>query len=251
MDIAEKLGELTFRTAARMYYHALGFLIKLILYLRRLRAYLGGVEARRIYPFFERRGIEFRDYVILKAQLFTFFFFIIAVLFIFNIISFRIALPLLLLFGLLSLNLTFSQVKEYFSRDYPPYRDFFLAYFAITLFLLAFRALMPSVSWRYPYIHFLLASLIGVVLFSAYFRRRYSRDYTFGRVVKGGGIARVKVNYDIRAGVKPGVHLIPNDVNAEEGDVVKLRVKKGFLNLRGNHVTEILEVLAHERQRGD
>jgi uncharacterized membrane protein len=250
MDIAEEIGELTFRTASKVYYHALGFLIKFILWLRRLRAYLGEVEVRRVYPFFERRGVEFQDYVILKAQLFTFLFFIIAVLFIFNFISFGAALSLLVLSGLSSLFQAFGQVKKYFSQDYPPYRDFFLAYFIITLLLLIFKALMPRVSWRYPYIHFLLVSLIAVVAFSAYFRHRYARDYTFGRVVKAGSIARVKVNYDIRSGIKPGVHLLPNDVNAREGDIVKLRVEKSFFNLRGNRVSEILEVLGNAGLRG-
>jgi uncharacterized membrane protein len=250
MDLVERIGEATFRAAGRVYYHALGFLIKLILLLRKLRTYLGEVDARRIYPLFEKRGVEFQDYVILKTQLFTFLFFILAVLLIFDFISLKTTIPLLIISGLLSLSLTFGQVKDYFSEDYLPYRDFFLTYFSITLLLLIFKVIVPQVAWRYPYIHFLLASLVAVAAFSTYFKRRYARDYTFGRVIKEGSIARVKVNYDIRAGVKPGVHTLPNDVNAREGDLVKLRVEKSFFNLRGSRVTEILEVLTDAQQRG-
>jgi uncharacterized membrane protein len=250
MDLVERIGEATFRAAGKVYYHALGFLIKLIILLRKLRTYLGEVDARRIYPLFEKRGVEFQDYVILKTQLFTFLFFILAVLLIFNFISSKTALPLLVIFGLISLSLTFGQIREYFSEDYPPYRDFFLAYFSITILLLLFKVIVPQVAWRYPYIHFLIASLVAVAAFSTYFKRRYARDYTFGRVIKGGSIARVKVNYDIRAGVKPGVHFLPNEVNAREGDLVKLRVEESFFNLRGNRVVEILEVLANARQGG-
>ncbi len=250
MDMVEKIGEATFRLAGRVYYHALGFLIRLILFLRRLRNIAGDMDARRIYPLFERRGVEFKDYVILKTQLSTFLFFIVAVMLIFDFLHLKVAAPLLVISGLLSLSLTLGQVKEYFSEDYPPYRDFFLAYFLITILLLLFKVLIPRVEWRYPYIHFLLASLAAVAAFSTYFRRRYARDYTFGRVIKGGSIARVKVNYDIRAGVKPGVHALPNDVNAREGDVVKLRVERNLFNLRGSSITEILEVLVDAGQGG-
>lgn len=250
MDIAERIGEATLRFAGRAYYHALGFLIRLILLFRRLRSRAGEFERRSIYPLFERRGVEFKDYVVLKAQLFTFFFFIAAVLFIFNFFSFWTVFPVLLLFGALAL-LTLDQVVEHFPDDYLPYRDFFLAYFLITLLLLAIRWTVPSVGWRYPFVHFFLLAILAVGAFSAYFKRRYARDFTFGRVVKAGSIARVKTNYDIRAGVKPGVHLLPNDIAAGEGDVVKLRVEKSFFNLRGNRVVEILEVVRDAGQGGD
>ena len=250
MGFVERLGEETVKLAGQIYYHTLGFLIRLILALRKLRSRLAEAEVRFIYPIFERRGVEFRDYVVLKAQVSNFLFFLVAVLLIFDFLRWSLALPLLLLAGLASLSMVLGQVKEHFADDYPPYRDFFLAYFSITLLLLLLKLLVPSVDWRYPYVHMLLASVGGVVAFSAYFRRRYSRDYTYGTVVGGGSIARVKVNYDIRAGVKPGVHALPNEVGATKGDRVKLKVERSLFNLRGNRVVEILEVVGAAGQGG-
>ncbi len=250
MEIAERIGEATLRVAGRIYYHVLGFVIWLILLQRRLRAVIAEFDRNRLYPVFERRGVEFRDYVVLKAQLATFGFFAVAVLLIFDFAGAWVALPLLLLLGTASMLLTFGQIKEHFGEDFPAYRDFFIAYFAITLLFLAVKILAPQVQWGYPYAHFFVLAVLAVGGFSAYFKRRYERDFTFGRVLRGGSAALVRTGYDIRAGVKPGVHMLPNHLAAREGDVVKLRVEKSFLNLRGNRVVEMLEVVGDAGQGG-
>ncbi|NOZ59645.1 MAG: DUF2101 domain-containing protein [Euryarchaeota archaeon] len=250
MDIAERVGEATLRFAGRVYYHALGVVIRLILLTRELRSRAGEFERRRLYPLLERRGVEFRDYVVLKAQLTTFGFFLVAVLLIFDFLSPRAGAVLLLLLGAACLLVTFGQVREHFGGDFPAYRDFFLAYFLITLLLLLLSRLVPSPGWGYPNVHLFLFAILAVGVFSAYFKRQHARDFTYGRVLKGGSVALVKTSYDIRAGVKPGMHLVPNDAGAGEGEVVKLRVEKSFFNLRGNPVVEILEVAGDEGQGG-
>jgi len=245
MDTIERLGEVTLRVLQRAYYHALGFLIWLILVLRKLGRLMAGFESRRIYPFFESRGVEFRDYVVLKAQLLIFIYFIAAVLYIFGF-AYSKALVVLILAGAALLLLVTGQLRQCFASDYPPYRDFFLAYLLLTTLLVLVKLALPELRTGYPYLHLLLISVAGVLAFTLYFKHRYSRDYTYGRVVRGGSVARVRVSYDIRAGVKPGEHLVHNQAGAEEGDLVKLRVERGIFNLRGGRVSEILEVVGDE-----
>ncbi len=247
MDFVERLGEAALRALQRAYYHALGVLIWLILLLRRAGRSMGEFEMRRIYPIFESRGVDFRDYLVLKAQLLIFIYFITAVVYIFGFAS-SWAIPVLVLSGAGLLALLRGQLRRSFGSEYPPYRDFFSAYLLLTTLLILLRFAVPEVRSGYPYLHLLVVSVLGVVGFTLYFRSRYSRDYTYGRVVRGGTLARVKVGYDIRAGVKPGEHLVHNDVGARKGDLVKLRVERGLFNLRGGRVSEVLEVVEGEEK---
>jgi uncharacterized membrane protein len=96
------------------------------------------------------------------------------------------------------------------------------------------------VNFVFPYFHLLLISAVSVVGTSYLFKRAYSRNYTFGRVTKGGDFITVKVNYDLRSSVRPGVHMFENKNNAKEGDIVKLLVQNSGLNLTGSRIVGVM-----------
>jgi uncharacterized membrane protein len=81
---------------------------------------------------------------------------------------------------------------------------------------------------------------VGIVL--AAFKKKYGREYTFGKVIEvKDDLVKVKVNYDICSSVKPGLHYFRYK-NVKEGDVVKLRTQRGFFTITGSKVVEIIEV---------
>jgi uncharacterized membrane protein len=75
------------------------------------------------------------------------------------------------------------------------------------------------------------------------FRIKYSRDFTFGRVVEAGEkTAYVKVDYDIRSNVKPDLYIVDNLYGAKTGDDVKLKVDGNIIS-GGNKPVSILAVM--------
>ncbi|MFQ5976388.1 MAG: DUF2101 family protein, partial [Candidatus Hydrothermarchaeales archaeon] len=91
--------------------------------------------------------------------------------------------------------------------------------------------------------HLILASVIGVASIDILFKTRYGRDFTIGRVIEAGSLVKVKVSYDICASIKPCIQTFENHIKAKEGDLVKLKVEKGFLNLRGSKVAGLIGVV--------
>jgi uncharacterized membrane protein len=239
MSFLEKIGEVAIGFLSKVFYHSIGFLIKIIESTREINKRLKLGERINFYPFFEKRGVELKDYIVLKNQLSTLFFLVFAVFYIFELLGFKSLIFFLLVLGSYSLFLTFS-LREHFSDDFPAYRDFFLSYLGIATFLVVVKQVKPRMAVGFPFFHLFVLSIVLVVLVSFVFKRRYGRDYTFGRVIeRKGGLIKVKVNYDICSSVKPGVHTFRG--NAKKGDVVKLRTERGFFNLRGSRVVEIID----------
>ncbi len=233
MSRIDEIGEATVTFLSRVFYYVLGVLIWLIKLSRQVGKKLGGNI--KIYQYFERRDIEFKDYVVLKAQVVTLVFLAASVGFVFGFLSVRV-LAMFAALGGYAMYLTLVQLREHFALDYPAYRTFFLSYFAISVLLVLVRFVKPTVNFVFPYFHLLLISVVSVVGASYLFKRKYARKYTFGRVTKGGDFISLKVNYDLCSSVKPGVHVFENKLNVKEGDVVKLLVESHGLNLQGSRV---------------
>jgi len=238
MGIIEDIGETVIDIMTKAVYHTLGLLIKGI---KVGDAFFQKLKVVSFYPVFERRGVEYRDYVILKAQVTTLLFVLVAVVYIFRGLS---ALPLTLLLavsGGVSIYLIFTDIKEHFADDFYAYRDFFLSYLAISLLLIGIKGWKPVIDFPFPFAHLFLFSLLAIGVMSAAFKNKYGRDFTTGRVLEAGERIKVKLNYDIRASVKPGVYTFDNVTGAKVGDMVKLKVEKGFWNLRGKKPVGVIK----------
>ncbi len=233
MKSVDDIGDATVKFLSRLFYYVIGFLIWLIKTARPIGKKIG--ENAGFYSYFEKRNIEFKDYVVLKVQIATLVFLAASVGFVFGFIGLGI-LAISAVFGVYSLYLTHVQLKEHFLRDYPAYKTFFVSYFAISVLLVFVKYAKPTVNFVFPYFHLLAISAVSVVGFSYIFKRKYGRNYTFGRVTKGGDFMSVKVNYDLLSSVKPGVHTFENKGDAKEGDVVKLMVEASGLNLGGSRI---------------
>lgn len=186
----------------------------------------------------ERFDIEYKDYIILKLQIFALLFFLFSAVFIVNFISLKKYIIFAALFGFLSIYTIFIDVKKFFSEDFPAYRDVFLAYLMLSALLAIIKIKKPSISLSgFPYMHYVAVSVAGVVLISLYFKKRYARDFTYGRVIEADfDFVKVKINYDIRANMKPCKCLLKNSVNARKGDIVKIMVKRKILGSRAIEV---------------
>jgi len=234
MGSIEDIGDAIITFLSKVFYYAIGIVIWSIKFSRSLGRRVGTKTNIKLYQYFERRNVELKDYVVLKTQVTTLIFLMSAVVFVFGYLSTRILAFLFIVFGSYSLYLTLVQLKEHFSDDYPAYRVFFLSYLAISVLLVAVKFVKPAVNVGFPFFHFLLLSMGSVAGVSFFFKRKYGRNYTFGRVIKGGDSITVKVNYDLRSSIKPGVHTFENKTNAKEGDIVKLLVESSRFNLRGS-----------------
>jgi uncharacterized membrane protein len=232
MGFLEALGDVTIRLFHRLSYSLLGLLLALLRLANRAD----------LYPFFEKRGVDRKDYAVLKAQVAAALFLFAAVSFLFGLLRLRSFLLLSLPLGAYVLYLLSFPLRRHYARDFPAYRDFFLFYLGFPLLLLGVDRSLPSSGSLYPYRDLLAASVLFVLLFLAYFRLRYGRDYTFGEVRRAGRVLEVKTHYDIRANVKPRLYTFENLWEAEVGDEVKLSVERGLFSLTGSRVTGILEV---------
>jgi uncharacterized membrane protein len=226
MGIVEDIGEETIRIASQLY----RLLVSAASRLRRMSP----------YPFFEKRGIDKADYTVLQAQLAALLFLFFSVLYLFEFINAK-AYALSLIAGAYTLILL-PRMRRFYPRDYPAYRDFFLGYLAVAVLLVGLKALAP---WGHPYFPQLptaIISILYITVFSYLFKRKYGRGYTYGRVIKGGSPAEVRLGYDLRAGVKPSRAFLDNMVGAKEGDTVVVEVRRSSLNLRGAKPLRILRV---------
>jgi len=199
-------------------------------------------DRQRVYPFFEKRGVELKDYSMLKLQASSALFMLLTALYIVGSLGGKGYVPLATALILYTLHLLYSDVKAMF-QDFNAYRDFFLAYHLLALMLAGIKPWKPVVNFWFPLLHFALIAALGAAVIYLYFTRRYGRDYTYGRVVETKGLdVEVKLNYDICSNVKPQLALLRNTHNAREGDRVKIRVRKGLFSLRGADPVEIIGV---------
>lgn len=231
MGFIEYIGEATLRILSKLYQLFLDLLIEIAKQSRRVN----------FYPYFEKRGIDYRDYMVLKAQMATLVFLFISVLFVFGFLGGKFYAFLFLLLGGYSLYII-PRLKEHFTRDYNAYRDFFLGYLGIAVLLVVIKTAKPAFNPFFPNLHLVIISILYIVLFSYFFKSKYGRDYTLGRVIEGGSIARVKLNYDICASVKPCVVSLSNEAKVKEGDMVKVMVEKSAFNLRGKKAVRIMGI---------
>jgi len=238
MSFFEDLGEKVMAGVHKVHYQLIGILISLLGATKKAPDYL---ERFSPYPIFEKRGVELKDYLVLKAQIFALGFLALAVLYIFDKLVSPIFFVLTVLFGIFAAA-SVSTLKDHFT-DYDAYRTFFYSYIGISVVLFLVKRVKPTFNFGFPYLHFVVIALTYIALFSFFFRSRFSRDFTFGRVVDGGDPMTLKVNYDIAASIKPTTLVFKNDFNAKEGDVVKLAVSRGFLNLTGSRITAVIELV--------
>jgi uncharacterized membrane protein len=238
----EKFGEKMLGLLERLYLLILDYLIRIAPFLQKITKKINDFDRKKVYPLFEKKSIEMNDYTVFKLQLFSAFFLILTTLFIINSVSTRKYLFLGLVSIVLTFYILFTTVKKKF-RDFKAYRDFFLSYYLLAILLAAVKMKKPLVSYGFPLFHFAIIAVVGALAIYLYFNGKYSRDFTFGRVISKKGVdVEVKLNYDIRSNVKPQITFLRNSMHAKEGDVVKVRVKKEFLALRGSTPLEIMGV---------
>lgn len=242
MGFFEALGEAAVQLANRAFYLLLGLLIEAIKLAREMDARFG--SRINVYSYFEKRGIEAKDYFVLKLQISVLAFLLFSVLYIFKFASFRVFFLAALASSAYAARLLLEDARKHFGEDYPAYRDFFVFYPGASLLLVLVNYKKPAIGFAFPYLHLVALSLACILAFSYLFRKKYGRGYTFGRVIEGNGLLKVKVNYDIRANVKPGVHTFENRLNAKKGDVVKLKVEGSSFSLRGKGVVAVEEVVS-------
>jgi len=232
MPAIERVGEIAIHAIERLYYYALGLIIRIINLSRKLQQW----DREKVLPLF--RGKEMRDYMVLKLQLSIFAFFIVVVGDAFGFLPPKVSLPLSAIAGLYSLYSILYQLGRYMERDYMAYRNFFLGYIAISLLIYLFNLFLEEgVYLRYVYLIFFTLVVVGG--FSYLFKSLYGRDYTYGVVEEGGEPAVVRFSYDLLSGVKAGKVILENSLEAGEGQVVKVRVEKGFFNIRGSRPVEM------------
>ncbi len=219
MSLYERIGVASIRVVRKVVYYILTLLIIILKSFKKIN----------LYRFFKEK-VDFIDYLILKYQLTVIFMIGVVFLYISNVVSSKaIVVPLEIIASAYGLLIVLS-IKNY--TDYRPYRDILIIYGIIIAFLILAKGINMI-------IYATVAILLTVVAF-LYFTKYY-RDYTFGKVLEVGKYVKVKVHYDICAGVKPGIyHVKKPDIEIKPGDKVKLFVRRKFL--RKSEIVEIVDV---------
>lgn len=213
----------------------------------------GLAKNRRTVPkilrgFFEKRHAGWPEYVILKTQI------VILALFLTNVF-YTVLLPsesllFLAMLSICSLYLIYqtkTQLKPAFKQDYPAYQSFVAICIAINWALPLLLKLLPAIFPRESNLSAILPTFLAiglVVIAFAAFRLKYGRNFTYGSVEKSRGrVVLVRVGYDIRSNVGPGIYSVKSLLKVKRGDVVKLSVARPLLGLGGTKVGEIVEVV--------
>lgn len=198
----------------------------------RKRARKGEIP-RFLRNFFEKRHAGWPEYVVLKLQLSLILLFLFSVLY---LILFHPPFLLFMVFlTLYLLHLSFTQLRKAFREDYPAYLSFTLLGLSFAWLLLVLR-LWPPRPLTEPSTLFLPLGLILLFLLSYSLHRwKYGRDFTYGRVegVRGRK-ALVRVGYDLRSNVKPGLYLVESLVPLRKGEEVKVGVERGLFGMKGS-----------------
>lgn len=175
--------------------------------------------------FFERRHAGWPEYVMLKLQLSLLSLLLLAAL---SPLLPPPSLLLMLLLTLYPLHLSLTQLRRAFREDYAAYLSFSLLGLSFAWLLSALRLAGPSL--------LLPPALILLFLLSyALHRWKYGRDFTYGVVEEvRGRRAIVRVGYDLRSNVKPGLYLVESLVPLRRGERVRVSVERGFFGVRGS-----------------
>ncbi len=189
---------------------------------------------------------EEKERTILLLQISSGAFLVVSILYIFSFFSF----PLFAVIGILIVAfifyLLFYKVKLMYSEDFNAYRDFFLMYVAVGVILIMISNstfLVSLFSFQFlPSFSILFFAVILVIAIFVVFRIMHYRNYTFGTVMESGKrTAYVKVEYDICSNVKPDIYLVENEINAKEGEIVKIQIEEKLLSKSGNKPVKIIK----------
>jgi uncharacterized membrane protein len=191
---------------------------------------------------------EEKENTIFRLQILSAGFLVLSILFLFNFLS-------IILYGIISaaviiyiLYTLFNRVRVMYGPDFPAYRDFFLMYIAVGIILVLVGSnpnFVLAFSFQFlPSLSILIFAIISVIAVFLIFRIRYSRNYTYGKVIETGkNIAYVKVDYDIRSNVKPDTYTVDNSYGARDGDTVKLKIEEKLFSSGGNKPVSIIETV--------
>ncbi|BAW31248.1 conserved hypothetical protein [Methanothermobacter sp. MT-2] len=175
-----------------------------------------------------------KENTVLKLQISAAAFIITSILYAFNMISLIIFLVVGIILILLIAYILYYQIRIMYPDDFQAYRDFFLMYIAVG-FLIIIVANNPLIYSLFsftllPSLGVLIVALIAVAAIFIIFRIRYYRDYTFGEVIEvGENTSQVRVDYDIRANVKPDIYIVENNnFNVKEHEIVKLSIESSL-----------------------
>lgn len=202
----------------------------------------------KIRGFFEKRHAGWPEYVMLKAQVVIFLLFLTNVVYLVLLPSENlIFLTLLSICSLYLIYQTRTQLKSAFEQDFPAYQSFvaicITINWALLLLLRFFPTILPIESNLNIFMSTPLALGVVIIAFAA-FRLKYGRNFTYGLVEEShGGLALVRIGYDIRSNVKAGIYSVESLIKVKRGDVVKLSVVRPLLGLGGAKVKSITEVV--------
>jgi len=191
---------------------------------------------------------EEKERTVFLLQIISAGYLVVSMLYLFNFFSFIIYLILSVILAGYIIYVLFKKVKLMYGPDFPAYRDFFLMYILVGIILVLVGTnsyFVMAFSFQFfPSLSILIFALVAVAVVFLIFRIRYSRDFTFGKVVESGeNTAYVKVDYDIRSNVKPDLYIVDNHFGAEIGDDVKLKVDDKILSGSGNKPVSIIAVM--------
>ncbi|MDD1763173.1 MAG: DUF2101 family protein [Methanobacteriaceae archaeon] len=191
---------------------------------------------------------EDKERTIFILQIVSAGFLIVSMLYLFNFFSFIIYIILSVLLAGYVIYVLFKKVKLMYGPDFPAYRDFFLMYIVVGVILVLVGTnsyFVMAFSFQFfPSLSILIFAVVAVALVFLIFRIKYSRDFTFGKVVEAGeNTAYVKVDYDIRSNVKPDLYIVDNHYGAKNGDDVKLKVDAKILSGSGNKPVSIIGIM--------
>jgi uncharacterized membrane protein len=191
---------------------------------------------------------EEKERTVFLLQIVSAGYLVVSMLFLFNFFSFIIYLIISVLLAGYIIYVLFKKVKLMYGPDFPAYRDFFLMYLLVGVILVVVGTnsyFVMAFSFQFfPSLSILIFALVAVAVVFLIFRIRYSRDFTFGKVVEAGeNTAYVKVDYDIRSNVKPDLYIVDNHYGAVIGDDVKLKVDDKILSGSGNKPISIIAIM--------
>jgi uncharacterized membrane protein len=241
-SIIDRLGEKGLHFLERLYLLILDLLIRIAPAFVSVSDKIQNIDRTYFYPYFERRNIDLNDYTVFKLQMFSALFLVLTTLFIINTLGGKMFMVLGGILLVSTLFILFTTVQREF-EDYPAYRDFFLSYYLLAIILAVIKVKKPFVTYGFPYFHFAAVAVVGALVIFAYFNSKHARDFTYGKVLSERGMdVELKLNYDIRSNTKPKVIFLRNTMHARVGDIVKVRVRRGLLSLRGSTPAEIIGV---------
>ncbi len=202
--------------------------------------------------YFERRQLEWPEYVMFKVQVAILLLFAMAPIHLVFLRQYEThSLAAMIALSAYLVYLAATQVKQAFFADRGAYWTFIGMCLALVWgFLGVLKRLAPvlNAGSMFEIIFLVIAMIFAVVLAFAGFRIKYGRNYTFGtiRSVRGNK-ALVRIGYDICSNVKAGEYLVDSLVRVRPGDRVKVGVDRPLLGLRGSSVRAVLGKVGKSR----